>query len=201
MKRIIPYLFRGKGKTEKEREKEIERLGGKDKQDNALWFCCGKKRQKKGKKWRRWRTGCKPFLSFLNICTWCLALSKRDDVNRIDFPPNKQQKKQSLLCRGVKQSYPPPHSLSSLTISQRASFWDERWREKGQGKKWLQGKSIFLRQLQTDHLVQLKLITIIRLNSAMYHQMHSHNNDCNNNEAPRYLRIQSWLNYEKLKWI
>lgn len=54
MKRIILYLFRGKEKTgELERERnKIERLKGKrGKQDNTVWFCCGKKdrgKQKRG---------------------------------------------------------------------------------------------------------------------------------------------------------
>lgn len=113
MKRIIPYLFSGKEKKLKRDRKNEEK---RDKQDNALWFCCGKMTRKGGKRedeGRALNRSCRSSISALNVSpcqnvmTWTELIS----------PLTNSKKKQSLLCRGVKQSNPPPQLFSSLAIS------------------------------------------------------------------------------------
>lgn len=168
-------------------------MGRRDKRDNAVWFCCGKKMWKdrsEEDERQALNHSCHFSISALNVSP-CQNLMMW--IELISSLTNNKKAIPSL--QRCKADWSSPSSLFILHIFSKGLFlgW-EMEEERTTGGKWLQGKSILYRQPQTDHLVQLKLITIIRLGPTMYHQMHSHNNDYNNNGVPRYLRIQSWLN-------
>lgn len=193
--------FSEKTNWKKDRMQRENMMGRRDKEDNAVWFCCGEKmgKERSGEDERQaLKHSCHFSISALNVSP-CQNLMMW--IELISSLTNNKKAIPSLQrCKADQSS---PSSLFILHIFSKGLFlgWEmEGERTAGGLGGWLQGKSIFCRQLQIDHLVQLKLITIIRLGSAMYHQMHS-NNDYNNNGVPRYLGIQSLLNYEKFNWI
>lgn len=114
-------LFRGEEKTEKEGKRDTkieEKRISKTMHSDLLWKNDRWKKKSAEDEGQAVNHSCRFSISALMprlVKTWWCEQNW--------FPPLTNNKKQSLLCRGVKQIYPPPQLLSSLTISQRASFW------------------------------------------------------------------------------
>lgn len=134
----LPFHREGKKqrKRKRKREEEIERLrGGKGKQDNTLWFCCGKKDRRKKKsgedEGQAVNHSCRFSISALNVSP-CQNVMMWTEL----ISPLTNNKKAIPPLQRCKAELPSPSSpLISHNLSKGLFLGWEMGRERTAGEK------------------------------------------------------------------